>query len=145
MTPTAPRTHTEVEIFNKLLSAGYTIDVRTRVETIEDHGGAHAVTYADKLLIKGPDVLTPELRTAVAEYRDELLAAACVIRPPVSWLRVLIDRYRMGSKVEVRRSGWKGGYSVRLAMLAANIAAFISLHPAHDGPRLEAIIEEALR
>jgi hypothetical protein len=141
----SPRTHTAAEVLEELEGGGYTLDVRTRVELSEANGGAHSITYADKLLIKGPSALTPELREVVAEYRDELLAAACVMDPPVSWLRVLVDRYYSGYAVEVRRIGWKGPYQVRLAMIAANVAAFIGLHPAHDGPRLEAIIEEALR
>ncbi len=134
-----------VEALRTLLEAGYVLDVRVRVEVSEEHGGAHSVTYADNLLVKGHTALTPELRAVVREYRDELLAAACVIRPPVPWLRVLVDRYRTGYEVEVRRGGWKGPYRIRLAMVAANVAAFLGLHPAHDGPRLEPIIEEALR
>ncbi len=137
--------HGSVEALRTLLEAGYVLDVRVRVEVSEEHGGTHAVTYADNLLVRGAYPLTPELREIVREHRDELLAAACVIRPPVPWLRVLVDRYRTGYEVEVRRSGWKGPYRVRLAMVAANVAAFIGLHPAHDGPRLEPIIEEALR
>jgi hypothetical protein len=30
-------------------------------------------------------------------------------------------------------------------MVAANVASFIGMHPARDGPRLEQIIEETLR
>ena len=139
-----PRTKS-VEALHALLQAGHVLDVKTRVETDEDHGGAHAVTYGDKLLVRGHEDLTDELRALVREHRDELLAAACVMRPPVPWLRVLVDRYRSGYEIEVRRSGWKGPYPIRLGMVAANVAAFIGLHPAHDGPRLEPIIEEALR
>jgi hypothetical protein len=58
---------------------------------------------------------------------------------------VLVERYLSGEEIEIRREGWRGPYRVGLAMLAANVAAFIGLHPAVDGPRLEAIIEEALR
>ncbi|MDP9481473.1 MAG: hypothetical protein M3R38_38390 [Actinomycetota bacterium] len=137
--------HGSVEALRVLLAAGYVLDVRVRVEVSEEHGGAHSVTFADNLLVKGHTALTPELRAVVREYRDELLAAACVIRPPVPWLRVLVDRYRTGYEVEVRRSGWKGPYRVRLAMVAANVAGFVGLHPAHDGPRLEPVIEEVLR
>jgi hypothetical protein len=141
----APPRPKSVEVIHTLLEAGHTLDVRTRVEAGEDHGGAHVVTYGDKLLVRGHEDLTPELRDLVRKYRDELLAAACVMRPPVPWLRVLVDRYRAGYEIEVRRGGWKGPYRIRLAMVAANVAAFIGLHPAHDGPRLEPIIEEALR
>ncbi len=115
------------------------------MEVSDDHGGTHAITYADELLLRGGGEPTPELRALVHDHRVELLAAACVMRPPVPWLRVLVDRYRSGYEIEVRRSGWKGPYRIRLAMVAANVAAFIGLHPAHDGPRLEPIIEEVLR
>lgn len=141
----APPRTSGVEALHTLLEAGRVLDVQTRVEVGEDHGGAHVVTYGDKLLVRGHGALTPELRVLVRENRDELLAAACVMRPPVPWLRVLVDRYRTGYEIEVRRAGWKGPYRIRLAMVAANVATFIGLHPAHDGPRLEPIIEEALR
>jgi hypothetical protein len=119
------------EVLADLLRRGYTLDVRTRVEAHDHKVGSQSITYADKLLVRGDESLTPDLREAVQEHRDELLAAACVIRPPVAWLDFLVGRYR-----ESRAP---------LGMLAANVAAFIGLHPAHDGPRLESIIEEALR
>ena len=119
------------ETLEELLVRGYTLEVQTRVEAHDHKVGAQSITYGDKLLVRGLEPLPPDLREAVADHRDELLAAACVIRPPVGWLEFLIGRYREGRAA--------------LGMLAANVATFIGLHPACDGPRLEAIIEEALR
>ena len=134
------------EVLAELLRRGYTLTVQTRVETTVRQGdGVHTLTLADRLYVEGPEVLSDDLRQAVREHRDELLAAACVIRPPVPWLRVLVERYRSGEETRVRRKGWKGPYRVRLGMVAANVASFIGLHPGEDGPRLEPIIEEALR
>jgi hypothetical protein len=137
---------TAVETLREAMRQGYTLTVRTRTEVAERPGaGTHVVTYADKLQIRGHKPVPPELRSAMVAHRDELLAAACVIRPPVPWVQILVERYLTGSEEVVRREGWKGPYRVRLAMVAANVAAFIGLHPAHDGERLEPIIEEALR
>ena len=119
------------EVLAELLVRGYSLDVQTRIEAHGHKVGAQTVTYGDKLLVRGGEPLPPDLRAAVADHRDELLAAACVIRPPVGWLNFLVGRYREGRAA--------------LSMLAANVAAFVGLHPAYDGPRLEAIIEEALR
>jgi hypothetical protein len=138
-------TRTASEVLAELLREGYTLDVKTRVEAHDHKVGAQAITYADKLLVLGDEPLTPDLRVAVREHRDELLAAACVIRPPEPWLRILVERHGTSEAVEVKRDGWNGPYRVRLAMLAANVAAFIGLHPAHDGPRLEPIIGEVLK
>jgi hypothetical protein len=61
------------------------------------------------------------------------MAAVCVKNPPIPWMWTMVSRYLEGS------------YRVTLEMLAAHVAAFIGLHPAHDGPRLAPIIAEALR
>ncbi len=105
--------------------------MRTRVEAHAHKVGVQYVTYADKLLVKGGECLPPDLREAVAEHRAELLAAACVLAPPVPWVAALVENCRAGR--------------ARLAMLAANAAAFVGLHPTHDGARLQPVIEEALR
>ena len=109
---------------------GYTFGVRTRVVVHDHKVGPQPITYADKLQVLGVEPLPPDLSEAVAAHRDELLAAACVIRPPVSWLAFLVGRYRVGR--------------APLRMLPANVAAFVGLHPAHDGPRLVPIIRNVL-
>ena len=137
---------TASEVLAELLRRGYTLTVQTRVETTVRQGvGVHALTVGDRLYVEGPEALPDDLRQAVREHRDELLAAACVIRPPVPWLRVLVERHRSGTETHVRRQGWQGPYRVRLGMVAANVASFMGLHPGEDGLRLESIIEEALR
>ncbi len=137
---------TASEVRAELLRRGYTLTAQTRVETTVRQGvGVHALTVGDRLYVEGSEALPEDLRQAVREHRDELLAAACVIRPPVPWLRVLVECYRSGTETHVRRQGWQGPYRVRLGMVAANVASFIGLHPGEDGPRLEPIIEEALR
>jgi hypothetical protein len=129
--PPVVAARTAGEVLSELLRRGYALGVETRVDVVDRPTGSHAVTYGDKVVVRGPDAPDDELRQAIVDHRDELLAAACVIRPPVGWLVFLVGRYR-----ESRAP---------LGMLAANVAAFIGLHPAHDGPRLEPIIEEALR
>jgi hypothetical protein len=136
---------TASEVLDELLRCGYTLSVKTRVELHAHKVGPQSLTYADRLYVEGPRFLTDDLRGAIRANRDELLAAACVLNPPARWLRVLVERYLSGCAVEVRREGWKGPYPVRLVMLAANVVGFVGLHPADDGPRLEPIIEEALR
>jgi hypothetical protein len=121
---------TAPETLHEAMRQGFTFTVRTRVEVHEHRIGPHPITYADKLQVRGHKPVPPELREAMVTHRDELLAAACVIRPPVGWLEFLVGRYCEGR--------------APLKMVAANVAAFIGSHPAHDGPRLEAIIEEAL-
>jgi len=119
------------EALDELLVRGYTLEVQTCIRVHEHKVGAQSITYGDKLLVRGLEPLPHDLRQAVLDHRDELLAAACVIRPPVGWLAFLV-----GSCQEGRAS---------IGMLSANVASFIGLHPTHDGGRLEAIIEEALR
>jgi hypothetical protein len=133
------------EILTELHARGYTLGVLTRVDVLErGEKDAHACTYADKLVVRGREPLPAELRVAVAEHRDDLLAAACVLGPPVGWLQVLVERYRSGHEEIVRRDGWRGPYRVGLAMLAANVAAFLGQHPAHDGLRYEGVLNRAL-
>jgi hypothetical protein len=122
---------TASEILAEMLERGYSISVRTRREVHEHKVGVHAITYADKLVVRGPEKLPPDVHDAVLVHRDELLAAASVMNPPVGWLEVLIRRHREGR--------------TPLRMLAANVAAFVGLNPAHDGPKLAAIIKEALK
>lgn len=135
---------TAADALTELLVSGYTLKVLTRVETFDHKVGTQAITFADKLLVVGDEPLTPELRAAVKAHRDELLVIACLLRPPVGWLQILVERYRSGHEEIVHRDGWKGLYRVGLAMLAANVAAFVGQHPAHDGPRYEGVIDRAL-
>jgi hypothetical protein len=138
---------TAAEVLAALQCRGHRLSVITRVEVHEHKVGTQAVTYADKLHVSTPAKLplTDELRDAIRANRDELLAAACVLAQPVPWLRVLVERYRSGEEQVVRRDGWKGPYRVRLAMVAANVASFMGLHPREDGPRFAPIIQEVLR
>jgi hypothetical protein len=112
-----------------LREGGYTLSVITRVEIHHHRVGPHPITLADKLWVTPtpPEALQEEIRA----NRDELLAAACVLASPVPWLEVLTRRY------QERRAP--------LVMLAANVAGFMALHPARDGPRLERAIRAALR
>ena len=119
------------EALDELLVRGYALEVQTCIKVYEHKVGAQSITYGDKLLVRGLEPLPHDLRQAVTDHRDELLAAACVISPPVGWLDFLVERCREGR--------------ASVGMLAANVASFIGLHPAQDGPRLEAMIEEALR
>jgi len=115
------------------------------VEATHTGAGTLLTTYADKLLVSGPEAVTDDLRRAIRENRDEIMAAVCVTSQPTPWMWTMLSRYLDGTEVMARREGWKGPYRVSLAMLAAHVASFIGLHPAHDGPRLAPIIEEALR
>lgn len=119
------------EALDELLVRGYSLEVQTCIRVHEHKVGAQSITYGDKLLVRGLEPLPRGLRQAVTDHRDELLAAACVIRPPVGWLDFLVGRCREGR--------------APIGMLAANVASFIGLHPAYDGARFERIIEEALR
>ncbi len=131
-----------------LKRSGYTLGIKTKVEYLAHGTGAHRTTYADKLLIQGPEEPLPEIMLAMRECRDEFLAAACVLRPPVGWLKELVERHRGGYQHvwKSRRDG-NGNLlvtGISLECLAANVASFIGLHP-HEGLRLEGIIREALR
>jgi hypothetical protein len=81
-------------------------------------------------------------------HRDELLAAACVMDPPVSWLRELASRCRRGVVFVSTRTDAKGEritYRITPEVLAANVASFIGKHPARDGPTLVPTVRHALR
>jgi hypothetical protein len=124
------RTRTASEVLAELHRQGYRVAVITRVDVHHHKVGPQPITYAARLWVETPQPLTDDLRGAIRAKRDELLAAACVLSPPVPWIATLVRRYRAGG--------------TPLAMLAANVAAFMQLHPAHDGPGLEPIIEEVL-
>jgi len=119
------------ETLSEMRRRGYSLSPVTRVEVTSHKVGPQAITYADKLSVKGSEAPPDDLRRAMKTHKTELLAAACVMDPPVGWLVVLVRRYLEGSASP--------------AMLAANVAGFLGLHPGHEGPGLEPIIEEALR
>jgi hypothetical protein len=120
-----------VETLRKLKCRGYTLAPKTLVVVHHHRLGPHSITYADKLLISGgPGPLDNSLREAVREHQPCLLAAACVQRPPIGWLRTLTDCYRAGK--------------VSLAVLSANVAGFLGRYEkASDGLKFEAIVAEA--
>jgi hypothetical protein len=106
------------------------------------------VTYADKLLIEGPEEPPDEIMRAVRKRRDELLAAASMLHPPVGWLKELVERQRTGYQ-HVWKSRQDGNGNplvtgISLECLATNVASFIGLPP-HEGARPEGIIRAALR
>jgi hypothetical protein len=146
-------------LLRELQGRGYRLRVLTRVEKVAHKVGSQFITYGEQLRLEGTEPPPEKLRAAIAANLDELLAAACVIDPPVPWIGELAKRNRgaPGHRMETKRlipyrkrDGTVGlklapvTTTVTLQTLAANIAAFISLHPAADGPRLEPIIEEAL-
>jgi hypothetical protein len=125
-------TYSAAEVLEELLSNGYSLSVITRVEEVQHRAyGSQFLTYGHKVYVKGPESPPKALLQAIRANRDALLAAACVLEPPVPWLQVLVRRHMEGR--------------VPVSMLAANVASFMGLHPAHDGERLERIIEEVLR
>jgi hypothetical protein len=67
--------------------------------------------------------------------------------PPVAWLKELADRCRRGFGFLSTRTDARGvkiTYRITPDVLAANVAAFIGKHPAHDGPALVPIVRHAL-
>lgn len=123
---------TAIETLRELTHRGYKLGVKTRIEVHDHKVGAHAITYADKLLVSGgPGPLDDALRAMVREHQPYLLAAACVRQPPLGWVRILVKRCR-----EKR---------IPTHTLAANLAAFLGKSPVQDGPGLVPIVEEALR
>ena len=121
---------TATEVLRELGRLGYMLEVGTRLEVVQHHVGPHLITYADKLRVKPVDIPEP-LQLAIRAHRDELLAAACLLNPPVRWVAVLTERVLAGD--------------IPAPTLAADIAAFMDLNAAHDGPQLEPIVGAALR
>jgi hypothetical protein len=144
--PTAGRKTEACDVLDELLRRGYRLAVETRRDVTRRGEGAYAITHGHLLTVRGsapPD----DLAAAMAEHRDELLAAACVLNPPVAWLQELANRCRMGFVFVSTRtdaSGEKIAYRITTEVLAANVAAFLGRHPAHDGPALVPILHHAL-
>jgi hypothetical protein len=124
-------TRSAADVLAALGEHGYTLSVKTRTEDVEHRAGVQLLTYADRLKVSGPEPLPPKVRADVAAHRDQLLAAACVLEPPIGWMEVMVGRTRAGQ--------------LPLKMLSASVAAFMGQHPAHDGERYEEIIEQTLR
>ena len=135
------------DVFDELVGRGYRLSVETRQEVTHRSEGPHVVTYGSMLTVRGPEPPREEFITAIAEHRDELLAAACVSNPPVWWLKELASRCRerfVFVSTRTDRTGRNITYRITPEVLAANVAAFIGKHPAHDGPALLPIVSHAL-
>jgi hypothetical protein len=131
-----------------LIRYGYSLGVEPRVGAHARDAGAHRIIYADELLIEGPEEPPEEIMVAMRKHRDELMAAASVLHPPVGWLKELVERHRSGYQ-HIWKSRHDGNGNplvtgISLECLGANVASFIGRHP-HEGARLEAVIRAALR
>jgi hypothetical protein len=146
-----------IAVLNELLDRGYRLSVTTRVEVTHHKVGTRHTTYGDRLRVEGAKPPPEELKRAIAGNLDELLAAACILDPPVPWIAELVKRYREGHMTERKmlvpyhkRDGTAGlrtetvTSTITPETIAANVASFIRLHPAHDRGRLEPIIEKIL-
>jgi hypothetical protein len=146
-----------IAILDELLDRGYRLSVTTRVEVTHHKVGTQRTTYGDRLRVEGAKPPPEELTSAIAENLDELLAATCIIEPPVPWLAELVKRCRERHTMHTHRlipyRKREGTVALKRAAatttitpltLAANTASFIALDPAHDALRLEPIIREAL-
>jgi hypothetical protein len=135
----------EIDVYRELLRLGYKLAPTTRTEVYEHKVGTQTITYAHRLLVSGgPGPLKGALREAVKTHQPRLLAAACVLHPPVHWMLVLVDHYLMAEVAgEVIQIGGRP-CRVGLSTVAANVASFIGQNPLSGSPRLEAIIDEAL-
>jgi hypothetical protein len=149
---------TAFDVLADLLHRGYRLSVSTRVEETVHKVGTQRTTYGDRLRVEGANPPPEELRVAIAENLDELLAAACIIRPPVAWIAELVRRCQLGHTVEAKllvpyrkRDGTVGlktgpvTTAITPQTVAANLASFIGLHPTCDRERLEPIVREVLR
>jgi len=119
-----------VEVLADLRDRGYALGVYVRTDEVPHPVGAMYVTYADRLRVRGPMPVPDDLADAIRANKPELMAAAAVADPPVPWVRTLVERYRAGR--------------ITLGVLAANLAAFVGLGAAEDGPRIEAVVCAAL-
>jgi hypothetical protein len=151
LNPSSPSAPTVAAILEELLSAGYTLSASIRTEVYDHKGvGSQAITYADRLEVRGgPGELPDELRDGIAAHRDELLAAACILNPPVGWIAGAVRRLREGVRTEnarqvpyKKRDGSVALKNARVAVavtpdsLAANLAVFMSYAAVHDADRL---------
>jgi hypothetical protein len=132
---------------DELLDRGYTLSVETRVEVHDHKVGAHPITYADRLLVTGPDRVPDHLRETIVADKPLLLAAACILDPPTPWLRVLVRHCKTGV-VFISSTTAAGGehleYRITPDVLAANLAGFVGLDPIDDASRIEPVVRAAL-
>jgi hypothetical protein len=144
MTLTATLASTAEDALAELLDRGYKLFVETRVEVHNHKVGAHAITYADKLIVTGPTRVPDHLRETIAANKPLFLSAACILEPPTPWLRDLAQRCRTGV-VFVTTGGEHVEYRITPEVLAANIAGFVGLNAVNDAHRIEPIVRAALR
>jgi hypothetical protein len=85
-------------VLRELESLGYEVSVKTKTDIKNlPKAGSHVLTQADKLLVTGGDgPLREPLVGKVREHQPYLLAAACIRRPPMAWLRRLVAKTRKG-------------------------------------------------
>ena len=144
----AEATVTVVEALTELFDRGYKLSVETRVAVHDHKVGAHPITYADRVLVTGPERVPDHLREAIVADKPLFLAAACILEPPTPWLRDLARRCRTGV-VFVSSRTMTGGeqveYRITPDLLAANIAGFVGLDPVTDASRVEPMVRAALR
>ncbi len=132
------------EALRELLGRGYSLTVKTRVVVHDHRDGPHPITYADKLIVTGPERVPDHLRDEIAANKPLFLAAACILNPPTPWLRDLSGRCKSG--VVFGTTGEEHvEYRITPEVLAANIAGFVGLNAVNDAHRIEPIVRAALR
>jgi hypothetical protein len=132
----------------ELLESGYSLSVETRVEVHDHKVGAHPITYAERLLVAGPERVPDHLRETIVTNKPLFLAAACILNPPTPWLRDLSGRCSAGVVFyfsKTTKGGERIAYRITPDVLAANIASFVGLDAVEDRDRLEPIVRAALR
>jgi hypothetical protein len=148
MTETAVSVPTVEEALAELLERGYSLSVETRVDVHDHKVGAHPITYAERLLVAGPECVPDHLRKTIVANKPLFLAAACILNPPTPWLRDLSERCSTAVVFYLGKST-KGGdciaYCITPDVLAVNVAAFVGLNAVEDRDRLEPIVRAALR
>jgi hypothetical protein len=146
--PTAAAQATVEAVLAELLQRGYTLSVETRVHVHDHKIGPHPVTYADKLLVDGPERVPDHLREAIVENKPLFLAAACILEPPTPWLVELVRRRKTGaayvSGCRTAASGEPLECRITSGVLAANIAPFVGLDPIDDAHSIETVVRAAL-
>lgn len=144
----AEATATAVDALAEILERGYKLSVEARVDVHDHKVGSHPITYADRVLVTGPERVPDHLREVIVADKPLFLAAACILDPPTPWLRDLARRCRAGVVFVSSRTtagGEQVEYRITPDVLAANIAGFVGLDPVIDAPRLKPMVRAALR